>query len=58
MIGLGLVETPQEVDEIMAIVDADGSNSVDFNEFFNVLKSKDNPGKSLMIFDSFTSNLT
>ena len=55
LIGLGLVDTPEEVDDIMRIIDSDGSNSVDFHEFFNVLKSRENPEKSLMIYNSFTS---
>lgn len=56
LIGLGLVDTPQEVDEIIKIIDSDGSNTIDFHEFFNVLKSPDNPEKSLMIFNSFKSS--
>jgi len=49
------VDTLEEVDEIIKIIDSDGSNTIDFNEFFNVLKTPDNPGKSLMILNSFKS---
>jgi len=52
---LGLVDTPQEVDEIMKIVDSDKSNTIEFNEFFDVLKVKNMPEKSLMIFNSVNS---
>lgn len=56
LIGLGLVDTPQEVDEIIKIIDSDGSNTIEFNEFFDVLKAKNMPGKSLMVFNSVDSN--
>ncbi len=42
----------------MELADSDHSNSIDYHEFFNVLRTRDNPGKSQMIFDYFTSNIS
>lgn len=42
----------------MKIVDSDKSNTIEFNEFFDVLKAKNVPGKSLMIFNSVNSTLS
>ena len=49
------MDTIQEVDEIMKIIDSDGSNTIEFDEFFDVFKAKNQPRKSLMIFNSVTS---
>ena len=38
LIALGLVENRQQVSEIVALVDADGSEMIEFDEFLSIIK--------------------
>lgn len=55
LIGLGIVSTTQEVNDIMDLIDTDKSNTIEFQEFFDVFKSKNISEKSLIIFNAITS---
>ncbi len=38
LIALGLVENRQQVQEIVDLVDEDGSNQIEFGEFLSIIK--------------------
>lgn len=42
LIALGLVENRQQVQEIVDLVDEDGSNQIEFGEFLSIIKGGSN----------------
>jgi len=42
LIGLGLVNSVQEVEELINIVDDDGSGELEFEEFLDIILNKSN----------------
>ena len=46
LIGLGLVETVEEVQQLIKLVDEDDSGEIEFNEFMSIISAKDGDNES------------
>ena len=57
LIGLGLVDSIEEVEELVELVDEDGSGEVEFNEFVDIILNKCGDEKADTI-TTFFKNLT
>ena len=57
LIGLGLVDTVEEVDRMLSLVDEDGSGMIEFDEFLDIIKNKSGDVKTRAITEFF-KNLT
>jgi len=42
LIGLGFADKVEEVEEMVALVDEDGSGMIEFNEFLDIINSDNN----------------
>ena len=49
LIGLGLVDTVEEVENLVKLVDEDGSGQIEFGEFLDILLNKGNDAKARVI---------
>ncbi len=57
LIGLGFAETRQEVLEMIAAVDEDGSNMIEFDEFLTIIKGSNANDKTAKI-NKFFKDMT
>ena len=57
LIGLGLVGSLEEVENLVKLVDEDGSGMIEFGEFLDIVLNKTNDVKARVITDFF-KNLT
>ena len=57
MIGLGLCATVEEVENLVDLVDEDGSGMIEFGEFLDIILNKSGDAKASVITDFF-KNLT
>ena len=57
LIGLGLVDTVEEVENLVNLVDEDGSGMIEFGEFLDIILNKSGNQKASVITDFF-KNLT
>ena len=57
MIGLGLCATVEEVENLVDLVDEDGSGMIEFGEFLDIVLNKGGDAKASVITDFF-KNLT
>lgn len=57
LIGLGLVDTVEEVENLVNLVDEDGSGMIEFGEFLDIILNKSGDAKARVITDFF-KNLT
>ena len=53
LIGLGLVETIEDVEEMVLAVDEDGSGNIEFPEFLDIVKNKNGNEKTKVITEFF-----
>ena len=53
MIGLGLVNSIEEVQNLVDLVDEDGSGMIEFNEFLDIIQNKGNDSKASIITNFF-----
>ena len=53
LIGLGLVETIDDVEEMVLAVDEDGSGNIEFPEFLDIVKNKNGNEKTKVITEFF-----
>ena len=51
LIALGLVENRQQVQDIVNLVDEDGSNQIEFGEFLSIIKGGSNSSVRLFLVD-------
>ena len=51
LIALGLVENRQQVQDIVSLVDEDGSNQIEFGEFLSIIKGGSNSSVRLFLVD-------
>lgn len=57
MIGLGFAETRDDVQEMIDLVDEDGSGKIEFGEFLSIIKNSDGNEKTAKI-NKFFKDLT
>ena len=57
LIGLGLVDSVEEVEMLVQLVDEDDSGMIEFGEFLDIILNKSNNEKARVITDFF-KNLT
>ena len=57
LIGLGLVDSVEEVDRMLSLVDEDGSGQIEFDEFLDIILNKSGDAKTRVITEFF-KNLT
>ena len=57
LIGLGLVESVEEVQNLVDLVDDDGSGSIEFGEFLDIVLNKNGSARTKVITEFF-KNLT
>ena len=55
MIGLGLVDTIEDVEDMVNAVDEDGSGNIEFPEFLDIVKNKNGNEKTKVITEFFQS---
>ena len=53
LIGLGLVDTIEDVEEMVLAVDEDGSGNIEFPEFLDIVKNKNGNEKTKVITEFF-----
>lgn len=53
LIGLGLVDTIEDVEEMVMAVDEDGSGNIEFPEFLDIVKNKNGNEKTKVITEFF-----
>ena len=53
LIGLGLVDTIEDVEELVMLVDDDGSGNIEFPEFLDIVKNKNGNEKTKVITEFF-----
>ena len=57
LIGLGLVNSVEEVEKLVALVDEDGSGNIEFGEFLDIILNK-NGDTNTRVITNFFKNLT
>ena len=53
LIGLGFADTREEVQELVDVVDEDGSGMIEFGEFLSIIKNSDSNEKTAKINNFF-----
>ena len=58
LLGLGLCETPEEVEQIFNLVDDDNSGEIEFSEFLSIITNKTGKQMNKKITNFFQSFVT